>query len=119
MTKQIEAKIDELCVEVGALRNEVRELRGLIERLQVAAPKAQERADDAVDVAYVMHRTGLAKATILEGKAGTDKITRVSIRPARWQRSSVDAFCRNRAIAKKRGPQPRLVRRKSITKTTT
>ena len=74
----------------------------------------RERGDDHVPVEYVMERTGLARRTILEGKGGTRAINRVSIRPALFERASVDAFVRARTEQKREEKRRKLqlVRRK-------
>jgi hypothetical protein len=58
----------------------------------VSQPETGIREDDFVGVDYIMERTRLARRTILRGKAGTSAITRVNVRPALWNRASVDKF---------------------------
>ena len=123
--KKLEAKLDELQSDVRALRNEqrvlreeLRELRNLVESY-LLTPKTPQHADDFVGVEYIMERTGLARRTILRGKAGTGAITRVSVRPALWNRASVDQFLRDVATLYEKTPKRdvRLLRRRRGTKT--
>lgn len=65
-------------------------------------PQSDERADDFVGVDYVMKRTNLKRRTILERKAGTHALRRVSVRPALWRRADVDNFVRQQAEGKKK-----------------
>jgi hypothetical protein len=102
---KIEAKLDEIHAELISLRK-------LIEQQNALSRKAPSRADDLVGVEYIMQRTGWAKRTILEGKAGTRAIPRISIRPARWRRADVDNWLSAAAERKRRREQPRLLRRK-------
>jgi chromosome segregation ATPase len=118
--KKLDAKLNELQSDVRALRNEqralrdeLRELRNLVESY-LLTPKTPQHADDFVGVEYIIERTGLKRRTILAGLAGTRAITRVSVRPARWNRASVDRFLRNIANQYEKPPKTdvRLVRRR-------
>ncbi len=117
--KKLEAKLDELQSDVRALRNEQRKLhdevcglRNLVESY-LLTPKTSQHADDFVGVEYIIERTGLKRRTILAGLAGTRLITRVSVRPARWNRASVDKFVSDMAKKYEKGSHDfRLVRRR-------
>lgn len=81
---------------------ELREIRKLLE---LPSP----RADDLVPASYIAARTGLAERTILESKAGTEKLTRVALgKLIRFQRAEVDRWIRQTyADARAATPQQR------------
>jgi hypothetical protein len=82
------------------IRDLLAEILHRLERLEAHPPSHEPaRADDLVDVSYVMRVTGLARVTILQGKAGTREIPLAGMRPRRWRKGDVDVdrFVRDRA----------------------
>lgn len=90
--EKMQATLEELLANQRRMQET---LEGLT-RGAAVAPEPQ-RADDLVGVDYFQRATGLARVTILQGKAGTGAVPLQSKRPKRWRKADVDAFQRARA----------------------
>lgn len=83
-----------------AVFEQLRELREMVETALEGGRRptpGPARADGLVGVDYFVERTGLARVTILQGKAGTKDVPVQSKRPRLWLRRDVDEFARARA----------------------
>jgi hypothetical protein len=98
MEKELRAMIEE--THAAVIR-----LLSIFEQQDPTVIKTPGRADDLVGVEYIMERTGLARRSILQGKAGTRSIPRMTIRPARWRRGDVDSFLKGLQERKERQRQ--------------
>lgn len=93
-----------------AIHEQLLELnRRVDEALDGRARPGPAAASDLVGVDYFKRVTGLARVTILQGKAGTDAVPRQSKRPSRWRKADVDAFQRARG-ARLRSPRQKAIK---------
>lgn len=70
------------------------EIRAELSEIKKLLTERNARPGDLVDAGYVARVTGLAERTVLDGKAGTKAIPRVSLgaRMVRFQKGAVDRF---------------------------
>lgn len=82
-----------------AIFDELRDMKirmaDVLDRLDRPRPRSP---DDLVDANYFARAAGLSRVTVLQGKAGTDRVPRASKRPSLWRKGDVDRFVRERAV---------------------